>query len=638
MHAGLLLLALAPLAAPDGPEPASGPWRAWLEVPGGELPFGLELARAGDAGWRAELVNGEERIAVSVVELAEGELLLDLPHYDSRVRARVAPDGTELAGTWSKRRGPSEVAELPFRARAGAAPRFPALANGADAAPLLGRWRVDFESEERPAVLVLEAAPAGEARGTILTTTGDYRWLAGAFDGRTLALSCFDGAHAFLLRASLDDDGALAGDFWSGGHWHETWTARRDDAVALDDPYELAHWTGAQSLADLAFPDLEGRLTAVADLAGDATLVVLFGSWCPNCHDEAALLVELRREFGPRGLAVVGLAFELTGDFARDAAQVRRFAERWGADWPLLLAGHAEKRRASAALPALDAVRAFPTTLFVDRDLRVRAVHSGFAGPATGAEHAALRNSFRERIAAMLGEPKRDAAAALRPLQGMAWVAGGTWTEGGGADSHWHFAQGADGHPIARRSPLDWGAPAEELAVRLRGDAVRFGEEPFRFDAVAGVLRSPLDFGRRLSPEGAGPAPLVAARGYLGASGFSSAIEDADPTVRREALAALALGDPMPVDPALLARIRLRLDDPDPGVRVAAAFTWGRLGDAGSYEALEPALASDYGPLRREAARAVRRLAERTSDPAAVARAAALSASPDPFVRATNGD
>ncbi|MBL8896496.1 MAG: hypothetical protein JNM84_02660, partial [Planctomycetes bacterium] len=233
---------------------ANGAWRAWLETPGGELPFALELAREG-AAWRAAVENGTERLAVPEVELAQVEgapvrLLLAFPHYDSRIDAEVSADGRSLAGTWRKRRGASEVQELRFHARAGAAPRFTAdllhaPPRDADPAELArekraaierarGRFAVRFTSSADPAVALFEVDDDGTARGTFLTTTGDYRYLAGqldrAFAGddglvgcdddgeahHFLRLSCFDGAHAFLFSAEVNADGTLAGGFWSG--------------------------------------------------------------------------------------------------------------------------------------------------------------------------------------------------------------------------------------------------------------------------------------------------------------------------------------------------------------------------------------------------------------------------------------
>jgi len=47
-------------------------------------------------------------------------------------------------------------------------------------------------------------------------------------------------------------------------------------------------------------------------------------------------------------------------------------------------------------------VRAYPTTVFLRADGSVRAVHQGFSGPATGAEHQKLRQDFERLIAELL--------------------------------------------------------------------------------------------------------------------------------------------------------------------------------------------------------------------------------------------
>lgn len=446
MRTTLLLVGLLAAAglgqdSPVGQSPATGPWRARLLSPGGEIPFGLELEREG-ARWRATLVNGRERIAVPEVQAdaSLGVFELNLPHYDSRVAGVVLSGGAELEGMWAKRRGPEEWVTLPFSASAGAGPRFSrdvllAPPPGADPAALArelaeaagavdGRWAVRFASSEDPAVGVFEVAPDGAASGTFLTTTGDYRFLAGSLDrawpgddglvgctddGRAhfvLRLSCFDGAHAFLFEAQLQPDGSLAGSFWSGATWHETWTAVRDAAAALPDGFALSRATGAVSLDELVFPDLDGAPRRLSDpaFAGKARILQVFGSWCPNCHDASDELVRLQREYGPRGLSIVGLAFELTGDPTRDGAQVRRYAERHGVTWPLLLAGLADKDEASASLGLLDRVQAFPTTIFLDAAGGLRAVHTGFSGPATGAAHEAQHAEFVRVIEELLAE------------------------------------------------------------------------------------------------------------------------------------------------------------------------------------------------------------------------------------------
>jgi thiol-disulfide isomerase/thioredoxin len=291
---------------------------------------------------------------------------------------------------------------------AGELPRFdPGGKADADAlARVDGRWAVDFAESDDAAVGRFEAAADGTVEGTFLTTTGDYRFLAGVLDGDRLRLSCFDGAHAFLFEARLAEDGTLAGDFWSRDSWHESWTARKDPTVELPDAFGLTRWVGGKPLDELVFPDLDGTARSLGDetLAGRARVLVIFGSWCPNCNDSTRLLVELDRKYRDRGLAIVGLAFEMTGEFERDARQVRRYAEHHGIDYPLLVAGVSDKAEASQAFPLLDRIRSYPTTIFLHSDGRVRAVHQGFAGPATGTAHEELRARFESLVQELLRE------------------------------------------------------------------------------------------------------------------------------------------------------------------------------------------------------------------------------------------
>ena len=406
-----------------------GVWRAWLDSPGGELPFGLELQSAAGA-LQGFLLNPPERIPIARLSWAAGELVLHLDPYDSTIAARLGADQRSLDGTWRKRKNATTWVELAFHARLGPARRFHAeAATPASATPLPERWRVQFASETDAAVAVISAAaqdktaPAaaasGELTGTFLTTTGDYRYLAGNRDGDRLRLSCFDGAHAFLFDARLQggpDSGhpmpaaqgpRLVGHFYSGDRWHDTFTAVADQKAQLDDAFAMSRVSAQSELGALQFPDVNGRSRALGDpaFAGKARIIEVFGTWCPNCNDEAAYLVELQKKYGPRGLSILGLAFELTGDLAQDAAQVGRFAAFHHAEYPMLIAGVADKEKASRSLPLLDRVRAYPTTIFLHRDGRVRAVYTGFSGPATRAEHAELRRRFTALIEELLSEP-----------------------------------------------------------------------------------------------------------------------------------------------------------------------------------------------------------------------------------------
>jgi thiol-disulfide isomerase/thioredoxin len=405
------VLTLAGCANPGADRLAEGEWRAWLDSPGGDLPFGMEISRNG-AELEVVIVNGSERIRVPRVETNGAELVLGIDHYDSTIVASITGRGRRLSGHWEKTVGPEESAALPFHATAGREERFgsdPSAASSENSS-IDGRWTVDFSDSDGPAVGIFSSDPDGVVEGTFLTTTGDYRYLAGRFDGRRLRLSCFDGAHAFLFDARIQAAGTLAGDFWSRGNWHEQWTAHRDPEADLGDAFAQVHAVAGVDLDDISYPDLDGRPRFLNDpeFAGRARILYVFGSWCPNCGDATRLMVELDRRFRRRGLSIVGLAFEMTGDLGRDTEQVRRYAEHHDVEYPVLIAGRSDKMEASTAFPVVDRVRAYPTTVFLDQAGAVRAVHSGFSGPATGEAHEELRQRFETLIEDLLGDEQAE--------------------------------------------------------------------------------------------------------------------------------------------------------------------------------------------------------------------------------------
>lgn len=386
-------------------EPQAGAWRAWLTTPGGELPFGLDLRRDG-ARWQCWIVNGAERIEVPRLELNAGELTLGIDHYDATITARLSDDGKRLDGKFKRRRSAEKWIEADFAAAHGNAPRFAPLAESvaAESASFAGRWQVSLGQKGAPAVGVFEQDAGGIVTGTFLTPGGDYGACAGRADGNRLRLSRFEGVHAFLFDASLGDDGKLRGEYWTASGAHETWVATRDEQAALPEGLKRPEAELRADLAALEFRTPDGKPVRLSDpqFRGAGLVIEVLGSWCPNCHDAAKLLEELHREYGGLGLAVVGLAFELTGDFERDARLVKLYAERHKLTYPVLVAGRADKAEVAAKLPFLKEFSAYPTAVFVRGDGRVLAVHSGFSGPATGKAYEQQRQEFQRLVEELL--------------------------------------------------------------------------------------------------------------------------------------------------------------------------------------------------------------------------------------------
>jgi thiol-disulfide isomerase/thioredoxin len=341
------------------------------------------------------------------VSLEAADLVLGFDHYESAIKVRVTGAGGRIDGEWRKHTGVDKWAALPLHGNhvEYLPPRFRGNVRGIEPSDIEGRWAVRF-AESKDAVGDFRCKPDSTVTGTFLTPGGDYGYLAGNFDGQRLRLSGFDGSHAFLFDAKLQPDGTLAGDFWSRDAWHETWTAKREPAAALPDGFQLTKAKdGSTDFSSLSFRDLDGKPRTLAEFGGKVVLIDVFGSWCPNCHDASEFLNELYGEYKSKGLSVVGLAFEMTGEFEHDATQVRRFIERHKSTYPVLIAGTSDKKVAAAALPMLEELKAYPTFIFMTGDGRVIATYTGFSGPATGDAYAELRRRFKQVIADALGSP-----------------------------------------------------------------------------------------------------------------------------------------------------------------------------------------------------------------------------------------
>jgi thiol-disulfide isomerase/thioredoxin len=377
----------------------AGPWRGALSLAGGQLRFGIELVKSGT--WQGRLCNGSVCQSFSGVRVSGDTVVLEMADYAATITAALV--GDSLVGTYRNvgNRGPRII---PFHAARG---RWP-TARGSDA--LVGRWDATFFQEmgSSPRVIELRNGSAG-LEGTLISNTGDYGYFAGAVAGDSFALSHFDGSFVYLITGVLRGD-TLRGVFHAGIRTETPFEAvRSSGAPHLRLPTEI---TSADTTEPFHFsaPDLDGKLVSEKDprFRGKVMLVDIFGSWCPTCHESAPVLVRLYRKYHARGLEIVGLAYEVTGDTEVDAKQVRRYREKFGITFPLLLAGINDVEAAGETLPQLHGFTSFPTTIFLGRDGSVRRVHAGFYGAAMGTQHRQLILGFEREIETLLAEGRKE--------------------------------------------------------------------------------------------------------------------------------------------------------------------------------------------------------------------------------------
>jgi len=427
----------SPKATPD--TELVGQWRSVLETPGGELPFFLRIAEQ-DGALAAVVVNDIEEAPLSAVRIDGTTVTLEMAWYDSELEGTVSGDGSRIAGHWRKT-VPGGDSVLPWTAERGLGPRFEPIAEtdlrpgAADAlSEISGVWRLVFVDHGGEDVVRGELRQVdGRVTGTMLTSVGDYRYLDGSYESGVLRLSTFDGAHAFLFHGRAQPDGRLVGDSWSRDSYHATWVGERvqNHERILPDPWQQVIPTQADRRFRFNRPDSDGELVSNEDarFVGKVLVVNLFGSWCPNCNDEAPLLADWHRRWSADGLEIVGLAFEFSGDPKRDRLMLNRYAERHGIEYPLLLAGLSDKAEAAEVVPDISAVNSYPTTILVARDGAIRWIHSGFAGPGTGRHHESLVAELEQRIETLLSEPAlAPSTGGVEPsvsFEGFSWVVPG---------------------------------------------------------------------------------------------------------------------------------------------------------------------------------------------------------------------
>lgn len=380
-------------------------WRATLLTPGGELPFKYDIFidLKNDIA-RYTIYNGNESISVHFERKSDSDHI-SFPVFNTEIVCKLSDDQQTLSGYWYDKSRPGTYA-LPFYAKISQNEddqyrfiQFPQKPK----ANISGRYDAIFKDESSvdSAVGIFEQ-DGNHLTGTFLTTTGDYRFLDGDVSADSFFLSTFDGSHAFLFKGKIQDDGTLTCDYWSGKHYHATIAMRRNENAHLPDARSLTHLKEGYTKLDFSFPDENGNPVSLQDeqFANKPVVVLITGSWCPNCMDEASYMSEVEEKYKNTNLKIVALSFERQTDAASFKTNIGKLKGHFGIEYPFLNAG--SNKNASAALPMLDHVMGFPTTIILNKQHEVVEIYTGFSGPATGQLFVDYQKEFEHLLDKLL--------------------------------------------------------------------------------------------------------------------------------------------------------------------------------------------------------------------------------------------
>lgn len=351
------------------------------------------------------IYNGKEVYNLSVKKRVGDTIIYQFPAQDAEWRIAFNDNYTDARGWWINYNKKTPV-RYPVHLYHGILSSSEPQVNQIN---MEGKWRVVFApgtANEETLVGVFEQEMGNFVSGSFLSETGDYRYLHGYISGNTLQLQTYTGYWAFVVDATLQNNDQMTGNFYSGASYNVPFTALRDSSVQLRDESSLTYLIKRDETVYLkGLTKLNGRKVNLdLNKQNQVTLIQIMGTWCPNCIDESHLLNELQIQYGEKGLRVIGLAFEVGNDSKKQRARLNKFVKDLGINYNVYLAGTSSKEAAAAYFPMLNGIMSFPTSILVDRNGKVLAIHTGFSGPATGQAYDDLVQKFKQEIEGALSE------------------------------------------------------------------------------------------------------------------------------------------------------------------------------------------------------------------------------------------
>ena len=212
-------------------------------------------------------------------------------------------------------------------------------------------------------------------------------------------MSTFDGSHAYLFTGQINEEDQLTGAFYSGKHYKTSWIGKKNESFTLRNAYSLSSLRNPGEPIDFIFENTEGDMVSLTDEEFDQKpkIISIMGTWCPNCLDESRFLVSYFKNNPELDVEVIAIGFERYKDKDKAIGALSRYKSVLDVPYHVLYGGYYNKEEATGQLGFLNEVIAYPTLIFVDRENKVKRIHTGFSGPATD-EYESFIGSFEEEV------------------------------------------------------------------------------------------------------------------------------------------------------------------------------------------------------------------------------------------------
>lgn len=116
---------------------------------------------------------------------------------------------------------------------------------------------------------------------------------------------------------------------------------------------------------DFNLPGKGGDAVSLAKLKGQVVMLNFWASWCGPCRTEMPLLDQIYKKYGAAGFTLLGVNVDT------DSTDAQKFLSQVPVSFPVLF----DKEN---KVSKLYDVAAMPSTVFIDRQGNVRALHRGY--------------------------------------------------------------------------------------------------------------------------------------------------------------------------------------------------------------------------------------------------------------------
>ena len=152
--------------------------------------------------------------------------------------------------------------------------------------------------------------------------------------------------------------------------------AQQSQAVLVKDGSDpsgdIGHMTSpliGKAAPNFTLTNLAGEKVSLSSYKGKAVQLNFWATWCAPCKIETPWIVDLRKQYGPKGFEVLGVSFDDLDPedkflLAKEMKGIQNSVKTLGIDYPVLLNGD------SIAKPYGDPDM-YPTSYFIDRQGKI---------------------------------------------------------------------------------------------------------------------------------------------------------------------------------------------------------------------------------------------------------------------------